>query len=61
MYFPFELEDGTIEVDIAEDKVLLLLHRMGNYKYVIGALFLILVYCCFYTVYRLEKGKGKTK
>ncbi|WP_158962892.1 hypothetical protein [Myroides fluvii] len=57
MYPPFELEDGTIETEVVEDKVGLLWYRMGHYKYAIGIGFLILVYCCFYDMYRLRRGR----
>ncbi len=59
MYPPLELADGTIETEVEEDKVALVLHQIGNYKYIIGIGFLLLVYCCFYVVYRLRRWEDK--
>lgn len=61
MHPPLELADGTIEKEVKENKVALVLHQMGNYKYAIGIGFLLLVYCCFYDVYRLRRWEDKKK
>lgn len=54
--------EGEHEVmNVKENKVALVLHQMGNYKYAIGIGFLLLVYCCFYDVYRLRRWEDKKK
>lgn len=51
MYVAFEVENGEIEVENKVDKVATVLDRMGNYTYVIGVVFVLLVFCCFYSTY----------
>ncbi|MGQ8869099.1 hypothetical protein [Myroides sp. TSA_177.3] len=45
----FNYENGV--EDKSDDKVALVLYRMGNYVYAIGFLFLVLVFCCLYVRY----------
>lgn len=51
VFLQVALENGEIEVEKKVDKVATVLDRMGNYIYVIGGVFVLLVFCCFYSTY----------
>lgn len=49
----FNYENGV--EDKPDDKVALVLYRMGNYVYALGFLFLLLVFCCLYVRYKEKR------